>query len=111
MLRGHESRVYGVAVSGDGRRIVSTSGDETVRVWDARTGREIHCLRGHGGVTRVAVSGDGRLVLGGSEDATISVWYAATGQEIRRLRGHERRVSAAVLSGAGPPAPERYENV
>ena len=34
-LRGHEKEVSCVAVSGDGKRIVSRSGDGTVRILDA----------------------------------------------------------------------------
>jgi len=35
-LRGHRSFVWSVAFSPDGTRLVSGSGDGTVRVWDAR---------------------------------------------------------------------------
>ena len=38
-LRGHAGMVYDVAYSPDGRRIVTGSLDETVRVWDAAIGR------------------------------------------------------------------------
>ncbi|HEX2066138.1 MAG TPA: hypothetical protein VHI93_04925, partial [Candidatus Thermoplasmatota archaeon] len=60
-LKGHASHVYGVAFSPDGKRIVSGSGDMTVRVWDAITGGEAHTLRGHtGSVQSVAFSPDGK---------------------------------------------------
>ena len=36
-----------VAVSPDGRRIVSGSDDKTVAVWDLESGARIHRLAGH----------------------------------------------------------------
>ena len=46
-LRGHESNVSSVAFSPDGKRIASGSQDDTVKVWDAATGRETLTLREH----------------------------------------------------------------
>ena len=37
-LRGHTNSVTSVAISADGKRIVSGSWDKTVKVWDARRG-------------------------------------------------------------------------
>jgi WD40 repeat protein len=39
-LKGHTRPVFHVAFSPDGTRLASSSGDETVRVWDARAARE-----------------------------------------------------------------------
>ena len=39
VLRGHENRVYSVAISKDGTRVVSGSRDKTVRVLDTATGK------------------------------------------------------------------------
>ena len=46
-LKGHTKAVNSVAFSPDGRRIVSGSADNTVKVWDAATGQETLTLKGH----------------------------------------------------------------
>jgi WD40 repeat protein len=43
----HPSPVNAVALSPNGRLIVSGSGDNTVRIWDAATGAERRVLQGH----------------------------------------------------------------
>ena len=56
-----------VAFDREGRRIVSGSWDKTVRVWDAATGAELACLRGHdAGSTSVAFDREGRRIVSGS---------------------------------------------
>ena len=46
-LKGHEGAVYSVAYSPDNQRVVSGSGDMTVRVWDVTSGETVIVLRGH----------------------------------------------------------------
>ena len=56
-----------MAFSPDGKRIVSGSRDNTVKVWDADSGKELLTLKGHtGGVTSVAFSPDGKRLVSGS---------------------------------------------
>jgi WD40 repeat protein len=64
-----------VAVTPDGRYIVSGSEDETVRVWERDTGKEVQKLTGHHDwVNSVAVTPDGRYIVSGSADQTVRVW-------------------------------------
>ncbi|KAH3938604.1 hypothetical protein HBH53_249210 [Parastagonospora nodorum] len=43
-LEGHTSRVSSVAFSAAGDRLASASHDQTVRVWDEKTGQPLHTL-------------------------------------------------------------------
>ena len=40
-LSGHSDSIYKVAFSPDGEYVISGSGDNTARVWEAATGREV----------------------------------------------------------------------
>src|SRR2546423_2260188 len=46
-LEGHSSLVSAVAFSPDGKRLVSASYDQTIRLWDATTGAALQTIRGH----------------------------------------------------------------
>ena len=72
---GHTDWVHSVALSSDGRRVLSGSEDGTTRLWDTETGVERCRCEGHtAGVTSVALTDDGRLALSGSKDGTAKLW-------------------------------------
>lgn len=45
-LNGHIGTIWSVARSPDGKRLATGSGDNTAKVWDAATGKELLTLRG-----------------------------------------------------------------
>jgi WD40 repeat protein len=99
-----------VAFDREGRRILSESRDQTVRVWDAARsrllaallGRELACLRGHEwSVESVAFDREGRRIVSGSWDMTVRVWDAASGAELACLRGHDGRVESVAFDREG----------
>jgi WD40 repeat protein len=90
-----------VAYSPDATRIVTSMGDRTARVWDARTGKMLATLAGHtDDIATAAYSPDGkRIVTGGDETARI--WDASTGRMLLVLSGHAGYVWQAVYSHDG----------
>jgi eukaryotic-like serine/threonine-protein kinase len=96
-LKGHTGGVKSVAFSADGKRIVSGSWDNTVKVWDADKGTATLTLKGPAIITSVAFSADGKRIVSASYDGTVKVWDADTGTETLTSEEHPR---AAVLHGA-----------
>ncbi len=101
-LIGHEGVVFCAAFSRDGSHIVTASGDNTARVWDAATGKQIAILRGHKlSVHSAAFSPDGSRIVTASDDKTARIWDTATGGQIAILGSHELSVQSAAFSPDG----------
>jgi WD40 repeat protein len=97
-LAGSGNGVDSVAFSPDNKRIESWSGDGTIRVWDAQTGKPMHEF-GRGNHS-VAFSSNGKYIVSGiGNDA--KVWDPETGKAILTLRGHTAGVACAVFSPDG----------
>jgi WD40 repeat protein/serine/threonine protein kinase len=87
-FRGHSGVVIAVAVSHDGRKIVSGGIDKTAMVWELATGRELLTLKGHtDAVVTAAFSSDDQRILTGCLDQTARLWDAVSGRELRRFDG------------------------
>ncbi len=79
--------------------LASGSWDNTIKLWDFNTGKEIRTLIGHTNwVNSVAFSPDGKLLVSGSADCTIKLWQVHTGIEIQTLTGHSDPVSSVAYS-------------
>jgi WD40 repeat protein len=85
-LIGHTGHVWSISISADSKRLLTSSTDKTLRLWDADTGRCRIVFEGHTDrILSAAISQDGTQVLSGSNDGTIRLWDATTGKEIRRM--------------------------
>ena len=127
---GHSAPILGVAFSRDGKLALSGSGgssevdgrfsvlpDNSLRVWDARTGQPLRRLRGfRNGIAAVGFSPDGKLALvasagkvenrtftpGGDHD--LRLWDLDKERELRVLEGHRGDVLCIAFSPDGKRA-------
>jgi WD40 repeat protein/serine/threonine protein kinase len=91
-----------VAFSPDGTRLVTCGVENTVRVWDARTGSLLRELKGHTDkVSWATFSPDSTRIVTGSGDRTAKVWDARTGAPVVELKGHRNPVMRASYSPDG----------
>ncbi len=109
----HGDGAWSVALSRDGKVIVSGSGsfDPTVRVWELPTGKELKRLHAYpgfpvvmGGVLAIALSPDGKTIAAatyGSAGNPIFLWDAHSGRRRHALRGHRGGVQAVAFSPDG----------
>jgi tetratricopeptide (TPR) repeat protein len=102
-LVGH---AYSVAFSPDGQRLASCGAEQTVKLWDTATGKEVFNLKGHAGrVMSVAFSRDGQRLASGSNDQSVKLWDSATGKELLALKGHASWVDGVAFSPDGQRLP------
>ena len=91
----HQNSVNALKLLSDGRRFVSASADNTIRLWNLSTGENLQTFTGHQAfVNAIALSPDERTFYSGSADGAILVWDAATGTQRAEFTGHAGPVNA-----------------
>jgi len=100
-IRGHTGGVTGVAHLPDGRRIITCSGDGSLRVCNIENGVQIgNDWRDggdggdgdgdEGGVSTVALSPNGKTVASGSENGKVRLWDVETEKVVAKWTGHAK---------------------
>jgi len=102
ILEGHSDEVWSVAVTPDGKTVVSGSGDKSLKVWDLESGQCLTTFEGHtDGVERVAVTPDGKTVVSASLDHSLKRWDLSSGQRVNTFEGHSNCVSGVFVTRDG----------
>jgi hypothetical protein len=99
--QGHSYFITSVAISPDKRFVLTSSQDQTTRIWNAATGIEERRLETKVQQDSIAVSHDSRFALTTGQDNVTRLWDIATGKEIHRLGGDSEKSHVAAFSPDG----------
>ena len=101
-MASHQSSIYSVDFSPDGKTIASGSYDNTVRLWEVSTGKELAVFKINGGSAfSVAFSPNGKTIAAGLQDDTVRLLDISTGNELAVFNGHSFYVSSIAFSPDG----------
>ncbi|MGE0760519.1 MAG: WD40 repeat domain-containing protein [Pirellulaceae bacterium] len=97
-----DSPVDCLAVSADGKYLVSGAQDHTVKLWIAGTGKCLRTMIGHSApVTCVRFTRDGQGIVSGSMDLTLKLWDFATGHVTLSMPAHTAPVTSLAFAPEG----------
>jgi WD40 repeat protein len=100
VAEGHDSRVVNLAFDESGRVLISVGWDNTTRLWQSETRRElVKCSQAGNGLR---LSPDGRRLAFQSWDSSrVELWEVASGRELRRfeLPASERKIYLTTYHG------------
>ncbi|ETO30590.1 WD-40 repeat protein, partial [Reticulomyxa filosa] len=90
-------------MTGSGYTLCSGSNDNTIRIWDIETMKELIIFKGHEdtvssvkyGSFESRISGGANTILSGSWDKTVRLWDIRSCQQIQVFKGHTNVVYAA----------------
>uniref|UniRef100_A0A0N5AVN9 WD_REPEATS_REGION domain-containing protein n=1 Tax=Syphacia muris TaxID=451379 RepID=A0A0N5AVN9_9BILA len=85
-LKGHTNYVFCCNFNPPSSLIVSGSFDESVRIWDVKSGTCIKTLPAHSDpISGVCFNRDGTLICSSSYDGLVRIWDTANGQCVKTL--------------------------
>jgi WD40 repeat protein len=90
----HEKWIRDLAVTPDGRRVISVADDMQCRVWDVASGGQVAAFSDHAATTphhypsmlyAVAISADGRRIATGDRVGHVAIWDGETFEKVAEL--------------------------
>ena len=98
-LEGHKGWVLACDINSSSTLALSSSRDETLRLWDLQTKLEVECIAPHGrrNALTACFSPRSSMILTGSSDTKLKLWDVCTAAQLHLLKGHKGWVTSAAF--------------
>ncbi len=87
----HNDDIDSITINNDGIIIASGSHDNTIKLWDTITGKELKNIDTKYSIYAIAFSPDGLTIASGDAKNNIYLWDVNSGDKIRIFEGHTGR--------------------
>jgi WD40 repeat protein len=91
-IKAHDSHVVGLVFTANSKKLISSSFDQTIKIWDLESGSCLQILQLQAPVYRIAINQDSTILASGSNCGDILLWDIVTGKILKRLVGHKLTV-------------------
>ncbi len=87
-IAAHSTFVVGLVFTADSKKLISSSFDRYIKIWDVESGRCLKSWQSTAAVYRIALSADGKILASGSDCSKVFLWELATGRLLKTFAGH-----------------------
>jgi hypothetical protein len=98
---GHTAVVGAIAISADGKLCLSGGVDQTIRLWNLRTGSALRAVYVGDYIGGVAFLPDGERVACGTYHGKVVLWNSASGESIKEFSGQTGPIQRVAMSPDG----------
>ncbi len=92
-LRGHTETIFTLAFTPDSQQLATGSADQTIRLWQVKTGTLLSTLHGNAGVVfALAIDATGSWLASAGQDRTVQLWDLATQKVRHHCVGHTEAI-------------------
>ncbi|KAA9349849.1 caspase family protein [Larkinella humicola] len=85
-LAGHVGTISSTAYNPDGSLVASGGYDNTIKLWDFKSGKVVKTLTGHSGIVyAIRFYKNGKFLVSGSSDKTLKIWDWQSGKMIKSI--------------------------
>lgn len=104
LQKGHTDKINEILFTPSGKRLISCSDDNTIKIWDVKSGKELRTLVGHQfPVNYIAINDQGTKVFSGGDkrEKKVIIWDAVTGEKLSEVEGFEGSIEKISFSQYG----------